>query len=274
MENDTGALGGSLRFGLALTKAKEWYQVLFVPYAIIFIPYVVLGTVAAGIAFYSGVDPETLKFELIPLGLSVGVIAALWFATMRWNRNRVARGQSLNKRIRVLEETNGLHFRGSGYVDYCASQLVCTLDNRSQEMNLFIDWHGSLKDLTVEASEGCNIKIKKLRESSGLNVIVNFGRILPKNCKYPFSFILRFDNSSELIRPFLKKVTPPLPERYLTQFLKFDDNAPTRFVEAVYAAGYIEIPESENYKTVQGGYHDYTIVRPRQGKSYKIAVSE
>ena len=141
-------------------------------------------------------------------------------------------------------------------------------------MTLFLDWHGSLNDVTVEEQDGCKTSITKAKETSGIHIVVDFSRILKKNCEYPFSFILRFDNTNDLIRPFLKKVTPPLPENILVQFLKFDDNAPTRFVEAVYPAGHIEVPQREVYKIVVGGYHDYSISRPRQGKSYKIAVSE
>jgi hypothetical protein len=274
MENETRGPGGIFGVDAIRAKTKEWYQILFVPYAIIFIPYTVLGTVAAGVAFYSGADPNNLKFKWIPLGIFLFVVIVIGLAFLRWKSNRQARLRSFNKSVRVLEEQNGLHFRESGEVDYCSSHIISPVDGNTSRMTLFLEWHGSLDDIKVEEQDGCKIAIAKAKETSGINIIADFSRILPKGCIYPFSFILRFDNSSELIRPFLKKVVPPLPENLLVQFLKFENNAPTRFVEAIYPAGHIEVAERETYKVVQGGYHDYPVPRPRQGKSYKIAVSE
>lgn len=273
MENQPGGTKGNFDVG-TIAKVKEWYQILFVPYAALFIPYVCFGTLAALSAYYLGVDEDVLKFKWIPTGIGVGMLFFLGISLRRWWKNRQARAISLNKYIKIIEEHNCLHFRQGAFVDYSSYYLISPVDKSTSEMTIFLEWHGSLDDLTVEAQDGCRIRFSRLKESSGINVIADFQRILKKGCRYPFSFILRFDNSNGLIRPFLKKVQPYLPELLLVQSLEFDEKPPNRFVESTYSAGYVESAERDEYKIVQGSRHDYPVHHPKQGKSYKIAAAD
>lgn len=259
-------------------KAQEslarWYKYLFVPYAALFIPYVILSIGAGSAAFYFGIPADYIKYIYLPSIVALSACYFLFRTIQRWKNNRAARKKSLNPSVKILEESNGLHFKQNDVVEYCVDMLIKSIRSEISNMTLFLEWHGDVNDTKIIYQSGCCVVIQKAKETSGVNLIISLNRNIMKNRKYPISFIIQFNNHNKLIRPFLRKVQPYLPEVKFVQFLKFDDNEPMRFVEATYSAGNVERASDEKYITAYGGYHVLEIPYPAQGKSYKIASQE
>lgn len=262
----------------SLNTLRGYYSVIFVPYALSFWGYLLVSALIAGGSYFFGAPPSFIGFVILPIVLGCGIAILTCFFSCRefaiWNRNRKARNNSSDPLIRLLEEKNGLHFKPNNIVEYCKEIKIKPLSESATKMTFFLEWHGGLEDVRVVSKTGCDIHVQKKKEDSGIDVVASFTRNLSPRSEYPFSFILEFKNHSNLIRPFLRKIQPYVAERLLIQFLKFEQNRLTRFIESEYGGPYAGSPLNEKVTEVSGGYHEHKILRPRQGRSYKIAVEE
>lgn len=253
-------------------RVERLYKIVHVPYAIISLISIFFGIVAYFAVKVLALSDHLLYWRVLPIGLVL--IFFVWSGrrTQTLWRNRAARLKSKNPNIRTLDEVTRLKFVPGNRVEYGASVVIVAVKQPAESFIFSISWAGPRESIKILSQEGCNLEFRRDESSRWFAITCRFDREIPVGTEYSFELNLEFDNSQSLIRPYIQKFPPYLPERSLTQTLIFEDRAQFRFVEE-------EFENSENHKSRKtkflvspNSWHSFKPRKPVQGRSYKISI--
>ncbi len=261
-------LGGRLEN--ALNRA---YKVVFVPYALIFILYVIFGIVVSAILAYGGI-PIFAAVYLFMIFMLVGGLAFFCRWLVRLALMKSSRANSMNPTIKRIVETDTLRFLSDNYVEYAVQMELRAASANVQSMDFLLGWHGKRDDIVICDCYGCSITMHDPVDHTGLILRMSFPKSLPMDTNYPTGFTALLDNSRGHIKPFLRKPGPYLAQDKLTMTIILPEKKKGIFVERAHKNFGDKKPIKEKYVAAPNDTHTYTVIRPVQGLSYFVGISD
>ena len=250
------------------------YRLLFLPYSILFTIYIISGVATSVFAYIKGWPQHELYFKLLPVALAGAILLWATRLLLRYVSNVRARGKSRNPRVQILDEINSLTFEPNDVVEFKSVCIVKATRGSVNKMTFNLGWGGKLSEVATSYQDGCSVTFAAATHEPGIDVEVKFAVPLPNGVEYPFGYGLKFQNRNQTMRRFLRKISPYLPERQLTQAMIVQDQQQQRFMESIFSASNVNRAFRQKYVISSDTQHSFIIDRPIQGWSYMVAVQE